>query len=555
MSLEGESPYRPRVGTEGNLSERFWTGLRELQEQLLRNAAKPSYLDDVVDVLASALGADRVLLFLGEPSAGGHVVAGRHCSRRALSPVEQVEIASAVIDGAIGAARCVLWKPDRSSRESTLALGIWSVLASPLQTSIAENGNSVALRGVLYADFRDPTADISELHRQFFESASLLIAGMLEQRERVEGAEQEARRAREIQPDDHEIEGPSLEELMRPKSMSEFRKDVRAAVLGGSHVIILGESGTGKTRLAELIAQASGRTPIVRATLGQSDDLNTITSELFGHERGAFSGAASKRVGLVEHANAGTIILDEILNLPPHAQQLLLDFTQFGTYRPLGYQGQQPKRAKVRIIAATNGDLAAAMRDGRFRRDLWFRLSAVPIRLPSLRERREDIPMLAEAYLRRLDPGRPWRLSIPAKRLLVSSELTWEGNIRELEGVLQRARDRALAENRENILLRDEHIRARDLGREHIDVPEPGTYVPTPVVKEFQVEADELDDSWARLQRERQALDEVETRIIGMALQRHHGTVAHAAKELNVSRTSLLSRIQTLGIDYKVFKK
>ena len=144
---------------------------------------------------------------------------------------------------------------------------------------------------------------------------------------------------------------------------------------------------------------------------------------------------------------------------------------------------------------------------------------------------------------------------MPAKRLLVSPELAWEGNIRELEGVLQLARDRALAENPENILLRDEHIRARDLGRERIEVPEPGTYVPTPVVKEFQVEADELDDSWARLQRERAALDEVETRIIGMALRRHHGVVAHAAKELNVSRTSLLSRMATLKMDHKVFKK
>jgi DNA-binding NtrC family response regulator len=551
------------MATEAQLPERFWTGLRDLQERLLRNASKPSYLDDVIDVVAGVLGADRVLLFLGEPSAGGHVVAGRHASKRALTPIEQAEIASAVIDGAVAGSRCALWKPDRNSRESTSALGIWAVLAAPLHTSIADNGSNGQaanqsagdLRGVLYADFRDPTLDIGELHRQFFESTSLLIAGMLEQRERVEGAEREAQRAREVRPEEHDVEGPSLEELMRPKSMTEFRKDVRAAVLGGSHVIILGESGTGKTRLAELIAQASGRVPIVRATLGQSDDLNTITSELFGHERGSFSGATGKRVGLVEHANNGTIILDEILNLPPHAQQLLLDFTQFGTYRPLGYQGQQPKRAKVRIIAATNGDLAAAMREGRFRRDLWFRLSAVPIRLPSLRERREDIPMLAEAYLRRLDPGRPWRLSMPAKRLLVSPELMWEGNIRELEGVLQLSRDRALAENPENILLRDEHIRARDLGRERIEVPEPGTYVPTPVVKEFQVEADELDDSWARLQRERAALDEVETRIIGMALRRHHGVVAHAAKELNVSRTSLLSRMATLKIDHKVFKK
>ena len=93
--------------------------------------------------------------------------------------------------------------------------------------------------------------------------------------------------------------------------------------------MILGESGTGKTQLATAFARASQREPIVRATLGFADDLNTITSELFGHERGSFSGAVSKRKGLVEYANEGTLILDEVLNLPRHAQQLLLDFTMF----------------------------------------------------------------------------------------------------------------------------------------------------------------------------------------------------------------------------------
>jgi len=99
--------------------------------------------------------------------------------------------------------------------------------------------------------------------------------------------------------------------------------------------------------LAHSIAETSGKRPIVRATLGGSDDLNTITSELFGHERGSFSGATGRRVGLVEFANGGTLILDELLNLPPHAQKLLLDFTQFGTYRPLGYDRAEPKRARA----------------------------------------------------------------------------------------------------------------------------------------------------------------------------------------------------------------
>src|SRR4029079_19208768 len=193
-----------------------------------------------------------------------------------------------------------------------------------------------------------------------------------------------------------------------------------------------------KTLLAQAIAEASAKRPIVRATLGGSDDLNTITSELFWHERGAFSGATGRRVGLVEFANNGTLILDELLNLPPHAQKLLLDFTQFGTYRPLGYDRAEPKKARVRIVGATNGDLRAAMRDGRFREDLYHRLAAVVIALPSLRERRGDIPALAERTLRRDDSSEVCTLSIATRQLLVAPALECSGNVRQLERVVAR---------------------------------------------------------------------------------------------------------------------
>ncbi len=123
--------------------------------------------------------------------------------------------------------------------------------------------------------------------------------------------------------------------------------------------------GAVETALADALGHAVGRKGRgVRATRGASDDLTTITSERCGHARGAFSGAARRRVGLVEHADGGVLILDEVLNLPPHAQQLLLDFTQFGTYRPLGHDGPEPRRADVRILGATQGDLMQAIEDG-----------------------------------------------------------------------------------------------------------------------------------------------------------------------------------------------
>jgi DNA-binding NtrC family response regulator len=329
--------------------------------------------------------------------------------------------------------------------------------------------------------------------------------------------------------------------------LAHLRGEVKACVIGDSPFLILGESGTGKTALASAIAKASGVGPVVRATLGSSDDLNTITSELFGHEKGSFSGALKKRVGLVEYASGGTLILDEILSLVPLAQQLLLDLTQYGTYRPLGYQGQEPKQANVRLIAATNGDLQRALATGRFRKDLYFRLAGVQITLPPLRERRQDILPLAERFLHRLDPLRPWTFSPSAEQLLLSEEFMWDGNIRQLQAAIQHARDRALSSSKEPVI-EAEHL---SLPSGQLGVP-PDRHVPlaAPLLETISHETPQrIEEQWRSLQSQRSLLDRVEAEIIDKALQKNRGIVAHAARQLGISRTSLLSRISTLGID------
>ena len=202
---------------------------------------------------------------------------------------------------------------------------------------------------------------------------------MIAQQTLIEATRERLRVERATDRNEHYL---SLNDLLAPESMAEIREELLGATSSNSSIMILGESGTGKTQLATALARASGQEPIVRATLGFADDLNTITSELFGHERGAFSGAVSKRRGLVEYADQGTLILDEILNLPKHAQQLLLDFTQFGSYRPLGYEGRDPKTANVRLISVTNGNMEEAIAQARFRQDLYYRLATVPITLP-----------------------------------------------------------------------------------------------------------------------------------------------------------------------------
>jgi DNA-binding NtrC family response regulator len=450
--------------------------------------------------------------------------------------------------------RPVVWSRDSEAHcsESFSALGITAALAAPLRAVSwrvdGGEGERLETEGALYVDCRDVTKWIGETHVEFLDAAARLLSVVLEQGHQLRVASEYVRKERAKGLCGRAV--PTLSDLLGPPSMERIRREVAACLASDVPILIEGESGTGKTVLAHAIAEASGRAPVVRATLGASDDLNTITSELFGHERGAFTGALAKRVGLVEFADGGTLILDEVLNLPHQAQQLLLDFTQFGTYRPLGHASHEPKRANARIIAATNGDVRAAIERGVFRKDLYYRLAGLTLQLPPLRDRREDLPALAEGFLRRIDPVRQWSVSLPLRRLLVSEELTWPGNIRELEHVLQKARDRALARNPSAADLSPEHVEPSDLGRDALP-REPGPH-PRPqrdlLCSAFEVDTADPAGSWRRLVRERGELESHERAIIAAALERHGGVVAHAAAELGISRTGLLSRMQTLKV-------
>lgn len=501
-------------------------------------------LDDCLDIVVDLLAADRGLILLTMADGSTHAINARR-KGASLTQVERAEISKTIVREALETGRCVVFSPSVHTVGSVTTLGIVNALAVALRS-----GAAGGRRAVLYVDFRDIRKTIQPHHTEFFMSAALLIGAVLEQHARNETTRAHLREAR-----GHTTEArrtPPIEDLLGTPSMKPLLDEVRSALHSNASILIVGESGTGKTLLAHAIAEASGRRPVVRAMLGASDDLNTITSELFGHERGSFSGAATKRVGLVEFADKGTLVLDELLNLPMHAQKLLLDFTQFGTYRPLGHQRPEPKTSSIRIIAATNGDLKAAMRDGRFREDLFHRLAHVVLEVPPLRSRREDIPLLAEQTLRRVDPERQWSLSVPMRRLLTSPAMIWSGNVRQLERVIMRARERALVRDPEATVLVPEHLDAREL-----DGVEPGAAVAAAAGGvPGQTSANEPPEEapaalWQKLQAARSHIDEREVDVIRAALARNHGVVAHAARDLGVARTTLASRIDALGLKNK----
>ncbi|WP_296893576.1 sigma-54-dependent Fis family transcriptional regulator [Thiobacillus sp.] len=211
---------------------------------------------------------------------------------------------------------------------------------------------------------------------------------------------------------------------------------VRRVAPSDTAALLLGESGTGKELVAQAIHQQSRREQgpfVVVECSGLTETL--FESELFGYEKGAFTGANQRKIGLVESASGGTLFLDEVGDIPLSLQVKLLRLLETGTFRRVG--GVETLRADFRLIAATHRDLKTMVERGSFRRDLYYRLSVFPIHLPALRERRGDIGLLADTLLARLAPGRAYTLSEAARARL--QDYDYPGNIRELRNIIERA--------------------------------------------------------------------------------------------------------------------
>jgi len=320
------------------------------------------------------------------------------------------------------------------------------------------------------------------------------------------------------------------------RAMHEVCRLIRKAAASDITVLVRGETGTGKELVARAIHSSSCRRDrrfLVQNTGALPDSL--LESELFGHRRGAFSGAVESRIGLFEAADGGSVLLDEIGEASPALQVRLLRFLETGTYRRIGETTD--RRADVRIIAATHRDLEAEVAAGRFREDLYYRLSVLPITVPPLRERREDIPVLARHFVDELNQslGRSVR-TIAAPTLDVMTRRDWRGNVRELRSFVQRLMvlssgdELRLDDPPDEPPARGETSSGRDLAADHPPA----------------APADSIDPAGSPLGL--RTLEEMERDYIAHVLEVCGGNQAEAARRLGLNRSTLRWRLKKLGL-------
>ena len=359
----------------------------------------------------------------------------------------------------------------------------------------------------------------------------------------------------------HEISGKFVGMVGSTAPMQQVRFLIQQVAKTDANVLILGESGTGKEVVARNIHVLSHRAdgPFVPINCG-AIPAELLESELFGHEKGAFTGAISTRKGRFELAQGGTLFLDEIGDMPLPMQVKLLRVLQERTYERVG--GNQPIRADVRIIAATHRQLEGMIEDGRFREDLYYRLNVFPIETPALKERAEDLPLLVQELQARLDSNNQAGIKF-TERALESLKLhPWPGNVRELANLVERL----------TIMYPGQVIDVAELPHKyrHIEVD---SYVPhypealleRDVINEmFQFNDDDDDDGAQQLNSQlggggleylpehgldlKQYLADLEVSLINQALERHDYVVARAADILSLRRTTLVEKMRKYNL-------
>jgi len=297
-------------------------------------------------------------------------------------------------------------------------------------------------------------------------------------------------------------------------------------------VLITGESGTGKELVARALHENSSRRdkPFIKVNCAAIPK-DLMESELFGYERGAFTGAVGSKPGRFELASAGTLFLDEIGSIPVEMQVKLLRALQESEFERVG--GIKTIRVDVRLVTATNSDLKKEITLGTFREDLYYRLNVVPIRLPALRERAQDIPLLVRHFIEKFNARlKKSVIGIEPPALQHLCGYPWPGNIRELENVIERA-----------VLFCDRtEIGEGDIPADVRGFPATGSTTPAPPVVIQSAGSDGLKE------QVKAAMSRLERELIVRALEQTHGNVTHAARFLKISRKGLQLKMKELGL-------
>ncbi len=506
-------------------------GLRRLLEiarRMARLEGEDAWRETVLDAALALVGGDRAALVRrgGEDVRAALVL----CRGAAGEVVDAAEVAlpwerlpdsaALLLEGGAGVAAALPPPHDllvvvQSVRDTTVHSAVERDLLRALADLSAAALDRVRLRGDLVRreeELAEAGARAERLNRRL---ADLLERRTLELREtraelaRVDAAEGFGTRFSGIVG-----RGPATLEVLR-----KVDRVARTSV----PVLFEGESGTGKELFARALHQAGDRAgePFVAENCAALPD-TLLENELFGHERGAFTGADTPAMGLFERADGGTLFLDEVGDMSAGLQTRLLRVLQEGEVRRVG--GAAVKKVDVRIVTATNRNLAEMVREGRFREDLYYRLAVVKVRVPPLRERREDVPALVAHFARRFsESGLPLEVTPDALDALVRHD--WPGNVRELENEMRRA---------------------AALARGPIDLE-----VLSPEVRECRPGVREIvrDPESHLVGRDlRSLVEEVEVRVLRAVLAREAGNITRSARELGLSRLGLRKKMQRYGL-------
>ncbi|QQE88715.1 nif-specific transcriptional activator NifA [Azotobacter chroococcum] len=512
-------PQRSAKQTQVELYDLQLQALASIARTLSREQQIDELLDQVLAVLHNDLGLLHGLVTISDPEHSALQIGAIHTDSEAVAQAcEGVRYRSGegVIGNVLKHGNSVVLGRISADPRFLDRLALYDLempfIAVPIKNP---EGNTI---GVLAAQPDCRADEQMPVRTRFLEIVANLLAQTVRLVVNIEDGREAADERDELR---REVRGKYGFENMvvgHTPTMRRVFDQIRRVAKWNSTVLVLGESGTGKELIASAIHYNSPRAhrPFVRLNCAALPE-TLLESELFGHEKGAFTGAVKQRKGRFEQADGGTLFLDEIGEISPMFQAKLLRVLQEGEFERVG--GNQTVRVNVRIVAATNRDLESEVEKGKFREDLYYRLNVMAIRIPPLRERTADIPELAEFLLTKIgrQQGRPLTVTDSAIRLLMSHR--WPGNVRELENCLERSA----------IMSEDGTITRDVVSLTGVDNESPPLAAPLP---EVNLADENLDD------RER----------VIAALEQAGWVQAKAARLLGMTPRQIAYRIQTLNI-------